>query len=83
MAVLEEAQNKPYAPTCFEAIISRPESNGRHEKLEYFSSEEERKRRINQVCIIQPSVNPDNLQSTEHLKEVLALVLENSGREIF
>ena len=79
VAALEEAQNKPNTPTYSEAFIFRPQTNVRLEKFEYFSSEEERKRRINEVCVTHPPVSSDKPQSTEHLEEVLTSVLEKPG----
>ena len=82
MAALEEVQNKPKTLTYCETSISRPQDNFRLDKLKYFSGEEERKRRINQVRVTHPSKKSDNTQSTEHLKEVLTSVLKFPCREI-
>ena len=82
VAALEEVQQQPETPTYSEALNSRPQDNSRLEKLKFFSSEEERKKLLSQVCFTHPSVSSDSPQSCEHVKGILTSLLKISGSEM-
>ena len=79
---LEGAQNRINSRSYSEALISRPQCTRILEKLEFFSSKEESERSISQAFITHPSVNSDNQQSGEKLKETLTSVLKMPCHEI-
>ena len=69
----------------YAAVVSsnpvRPDSE-MLEKLEYFSSDEERKLRIFLVTVTHPSINPNNNDSKHHAQTFFSTTMKTPAREM-
>ena len=71
-----------YAQAVQSIPISEPSASSRIEKLEFISSENERRNRLLHVTLTHPSIDPEHTDLKLHVREFLTTTLQMASREI-